>query len=152
MAPQSQFIRPPSNISSINPLILTSTYCFGAIDRSSFYHKLLENMKILLIAGYFPPYAPVSATRVNKLAKYWHDLGHEVRVLAPRNAGFPPVMQPEIPAEQVIFTPIFEVIEVPGRIKTKVKAWLGRNTEKTPEAKAAVPPDTAAANTLKGPS
>src|SRR5690606_16720122 len=107
---------------------------------------------ILLIAGYFPPYAPVSATRVNKLAKYWHDLGHEVRVLAPRNAGFPPVMQPEIPAEQVIFTPIFEVIEVPGRIKTKVKAWLGRNTEKTPEAKAAVPPDTAAANTLKGPS
>lgn len=83
-------------------------------------------MKILLIAGYFPPYAPVSATRVNKLAKYLLDRGHDVRVLAPRNVGFPPVMQPEIPAERVLFTPIFEVIEVPGRVKAAVKRLLGR--------------------------
>ncbi|MBW7837291.1 MAG: glycosyltransferase [Sphingomonadales bacterium] len=91
-------------------------------------------MKILLVAGYFPPYAPVSATRVNKLAKYLLERGHDVRVLAPKNAGFPAVMQPEIPAERVIFTPVFEVLEVPGRLKATLKAWLGKPPASTPIA------------------
>ena len=89
-------------------------------------------MKILLVAGYFPPYAPVSATRVNKLAKYLLGRGHDVRVLAPKNAGFPAVMQPEIPAERVIFTPVFEVLEVPGQIKAAVKGLLGKRPASSP--------------------
>lgn len=83
-------------------------------------------MKILLIAGFFPPYAPVSATRVNKLAKYLLERGHDVRVLAPANPGFPQVMQPEIPLDRIIFTPVFEVLELPGRLKDGVKSLLNK--------------------------
>ncbi|MDA5193586.1 glycosyltransferase [Govanella unica] len=85
-----------------------------------------KSMKILLVAGFFPPYAPVSATRVNKLAKYLLERGHDVRVLAPRNLGYPQVMPPEIPAERITFTPVFEVLELPGRLKDKIKGLVGK--------------------------
>lgn len=107
-------------------------------------------MKILLVAGFFPPHAPVSATRVNKLAKYLLEHGHDVRVLAPRNLGFPQVMPPEIPAERITFTPVFEVLDVPGRIKDGLKRLLkGHPPEAarpSPSAKPA-PSDTAPSNT-----
>lgn len=73
-------------------------------------------MKILLVAGFFPPYAPMSATRVNKLAKYLFNAGHDVRVLGARNIHYPPVMALEIPEERVTFAPVFEVLDVPEKI------------------------------------
>ena len=44
-------------------------------------------LRILLVAGYFPPYAPFSATRVNAMARYFLERGHDVRVLAPSPAA-----------------------------------------------------------------
>lgn len=73
-------------------------------------------MKVLLVAGFFPPYAPMSATRVNKLAKYLFNAGHDVRVLGAKNIHYPPVMALEVPEDRVTFAPVFEVLDVPEKI------------------------------------
>ena len=39
-------------------------------------------MRILFISGYFPPKAPIGAVRPGKLAEYWRESGHDVRVVA----------------------------------------------------------------------
>lgn len=41
--------------------------------------------RILLVSGYYPPFAPVGAVRPPKLAAHWTAAGHEVRVVAVRN-------------------------------------------------------------------
>lgn len=76
-------------------------------------------MKVLLIAGFFPPYAPVAATRSVKFAKYLLEQGHDVRVLAPRNSKFPPLLKCEIPEERVVYTGFTDRSALPGE-------WLGR--------------------------
>lgn len=81
-------------------------------------------MKILLVAGFFPPYAPISATRVNKLAKFLHQAGHDVRVLAARNEHYPPVMAVEIPEEKVTFAPVFEVTDAPSIFLRACKSFV----------------------------
>jgi glycosyltransferase involved in cell wall biosynthesis len=82
-------------------------------------------MKILLVAGFFPPYAPISATRVNKLAKYFHQTGHDIRVLAAHNQHYPPVMAVEIPADRVVFAPVFEVTDAPSLAVKAIRRLLG---------------------------
>jgi glycosyltransferase involved in cell wall biosynthesis len=39
-------------------------------------------MRILLVAGFFPPKAPMGAIRTGSLAEYWRRSGHDVRVIA----------------------------------------------------------------------
>ncbi len=43
---------------------------------------------ILFVTPYFPPFAPVGAVRMAKLAKYWRQRGHDVTVLATYNPDF----------------------------------------------------------------
>ncbi len=43
---------------------------------------------ILFVTPYFPPFAPVGAVRMAKLAKYWRRCGHDVTVLATYNPDF----------------------------------------------------------------
>ena len=41
--------------------------------------------RILLVAGFFPPYSPLGAVRAPMLARWWRDQGHDVRVIALEN-------------------------------------------------------------------
>ncbi|WP_423803804.1 glycosyltransferase [Paremcibacter congregatus] len=78
-------------------------------------------MKILIVAGYFPPFSPASASRINKFAKYMHDTGHDVMVLAPENKGYPPTLTAEIPQDRIIFTDITNINEIPNKVKHRVR-------------------------------
>ncbi len=83
-----------------------------------------RNMKILLVAGFFPPFAPIAATRVNKFAKFFHGRGDDIRVLAAHNTHYPPVMKLEVPEELVHFTPVFEVADMPSNVMGRVKGMF----------------------------
>lgn len=41
--------------------------------------------RILLIAGFFPPYSPLGAVRAPMLVRWWREQGHDVRVIALEN-------------------------------------------------------------------
>ena len=83
-------------------------------------------MKILIVAGYFPPYSPASASRVNKLAKYLEDQGHDVRVLCPKNEEFEEVLSPEISQERIYATEYSYVNDFPTKVKNGLKSLLGK--------------------------
>lgn len=89
-------------------------------------------MKILLIAGFFPPFAPVAATRAPKLAKYLLDKGHDVRVLAPTNPKFPPLLQPGIPEDRITYTTFTDRSAIPERLLS----GFGRSQDATGDAQA----------------
>jgi hypothetical protein len=63
-------------------------------------------MKVLMLAGYFPPHAPLAATRAPSFARWLLDAGHEVRVLAARCAEWPATARHGLPEEVVTFTAI----------------------------------------------
>jgi len=86
-------------------------------------------VKILIIAGYFPPYSPASASRVNKLSKYLEDQGHDARVLAPENDEFEAVLAPEISADRVHYTKYSRVNDFPTGVKDGLRALLGGGRE-----------------------
>lgn len=65
--------------------------------------------RILLVAGYFPPFAPSGATRAPSLARHWTEAGHEVKVLAARNPGKPNLLQHNLPQDAVVFAPFPEL-------------------------------------------
>lgn len=82
---------------------------------------ILRAMKVLLIAGFFPPFAPVAATRSVKFAKYLLEQGHDVRVLAPRNSKFPPLLKCEISEDRVIYTDFTDRSALPGKLMARLK-------------------------------
>ena len=63
----------------------------------------LPRLKVLLVSHAFPPNNLIGAVRVGKLAKFLHDAGHCVRVIA----AVPPdnSLPLEIPAERVVYAP-----------------------------------------------
>ena len=61
-------------------------------------------MRILIISYFFPPYNTIGAVRVGKLAKYWHERGHEVRVISAENQLEPQTLNLGIPEEQVTYS------------------------------------------------
>ena len=65
--------------------------------------------RILLVSGFFPPFAPTASTRAPTLARYWMEKGHDVRVLAAHNPGKPQVLSHSLPEEAVRFVPFPEV-------------------------------------------
>jgi len=98
-------------------------------------------VKILIIAGYFPPYCPASASRVNKLAKYLEDQGHDVRVLCPRNDIFKPVLLPEVSRERVHYVPSSNINDFPSRIKDSLKSVFGKRKSNSVAEKNRPEPD-----------
>ena len=66
-------------------------------------------MKILMLSWYFPPSNSIGAVRVGKLARYFHERGHEVSVIAGRHWGFPETLPLELPPERVHFTKSLDI-------------------------------------------
>ncbi len=98
-------------------------------------------MKILIIAGYFPPYSPASASRVNKLAKYLEDQGEDVRVLCPRNDMFDPVLVPEVSRENIHYIDSSNVNDFPSRVKDSLKSVFGQRKNNAAAEKNTPEPD-----------
>lgn len=86
-------------------------------------------MKILIVAGYFPPYSPASASRVNKLARYLEDQDHDVRVLCPNNDVFEATLAPEISSQRIFYTEYFNVNDFPTKVKNWCKSLFGKSKE-----------------------
>ncbi len=84
-------------------------------------------MKILLIAGFFPPFAPLAATRAPKLAKYLLDRGYDVRVLAPANTKFPPLLKAGIPEDRITYTNFTDRSRIPERLARWLVGARGEN-------------------------
>lgn len=74
-------------------------------------------MKILIVSGFFPPYSPVSGSRVNKLAKYLEQQGHEIKVLAPERYDQINCLTPEISKEKIIYTKFRDINSFPEMVK-----------------------------------
>ncbi|MEZ5758141.1 MAG: glycosyltransferase [Emcibacteraceae bacterium] len=79
-------------------------------------------MKILVVSGFFPPYAPVSGSRVNKLARFLELQGHDIRVLAPLRRDQGSSLTPEISEDKIIFTDFTDINAFPSYIKQSVKS------------------------------
>src|SRR5689334_24298132 len=73
-------------------------------------------MRVLLVAGFFPPFAPMGGIRPSKLAKFLLDRGHDVRVLAARDLPSPPLLPIEIPEERICYSPWYDVNALPKRL------------------------------------
>ena len=84
-------------------------------------------MKILIVAGTFPPYAPSSASRVNKLAKFLEQQGHDLRVLAPKLPDQDMSLTPEISMDKIIFTDYTRINSFPNRVKKSIKDLFSSN-------------------------
>lgn len=63
-------------------------------------------MKILMLAGFFPPHAPLAATRAPSFARFLLRRGHDIRVVAADNPDWPPVSGHGLPEGVVRFTPV----------------------------------------------
>jgi hypothetical protein len=70
-------------------------------------------MQILIVSGYFAPFAPMSGVRAGKLAKYLLARGHDVRVLAARDLPYPPLLRVEIPADRIRYAKRIDVNALP---------------------------------------
>ncbi len=81
-------------------------------------------MNILLISYYFPPFNTIGAIRAGKMAKYFHQMGHDVRVIAadhPYLAGeLPKTLAVEIPSEKISYTEWFDLNKWTRAIYQKV--------------------------------
>ncbi len=73
-------------------------------------------MRILIVSGYFPPFAPMSGVRAGKLAKYLLARGHDVRVLCAKNLPYPPLLPLEIPENKVCYADWLDVNALPKRV------------------------------------
>ncbi|WP_163834142.1 glycosyltransferase family 4 protein [Spartinivicinus ruber] len=86
-------------------------------------------MKILITAGYFPPYCPASASRVNKFAKYLVDQGYDVRVLSPKDPRFPETLKAEITQDRVLYTEYTDINDIPVRLKKLLRSVFCRSNQ-----------------------
>lgn len=86
-----------------NDAILETTFTPPAVS------PVAERRRILLVTGFFPPYAPTASTRAPTLARYWTEKGYDVRVLAAHNPGKPQVLSHSLPEDAVRFVPFPEV-------------------------------------------
>lgn len=89
-------------------------------------------MRVLIVSGYFPPFAPMSGVRAGKLAKYLLARGHDVRVLAAKDLPFPPLLRLEIPERLVRYADRIDVNALPRRLA----ALRNRAASAGPEAAA----------------
>ncbi len=95
-------------------------------------------MNVLLVSHAFPPVNVIGAVRVGKFAKYLHEAGHGVRVVAATssNAALPL----EIPPEYVAYAQGWARDELfDGAVKLVRRVWSKTRTGSTAEAPAAAP-------------
>ncbi|WP_425450374.1 glycosyltransferase [Virgifigura deserti] len=100
-----------------------------------------------MLSWYFPPGNSIGAVRVGKLAKYFHERGHEVRVVAGRHWDLPETLPLELPAERVHFTKFLDVNWPRDRIQGLYSRLFGGDeAQGTPNGTAKYQPRSGAAS------
>ena len=82
-------------------------------------------LKVLIISHAFPPVNVIGAVRVGKFAKYLHEGGHDVRVVAAPREGDQSLAL-EIPADRVVYEAGWEIDGIfDGLVKPLRRWWRG---------------------------
>lgn len=90
-------------------------------------------MKILLISYFFPPYNVIGAVRTGKLAEYWLNQGHDVRVISAKDQPLTASLPMLFPQDKVEYTRWVNVNALPeivlgGRAKVAKQGFLSGNS------------------------
>lgn len=80
--------------------------------------------RILLIAGFFPPFSPLGAVRAPMLARWWHEQGHDVRVIALHNPAVVGQLNTVLPSDSVRYIPFANPAPALDQAAGKVKQLL----------------------------
>jgi glycosyltransferase involved in cell wall biosynthesis len=70
-------------------------------------------MKILIVSYFFPPYNVIGAVRVGKLAEYWSERGHDVRVISADNQPLAKTLKTRLPNDKIVYTKWINVNKLP---------------------------------------
>jgi glycosyltransferase involved in cell wall biosynthesis len=111
--------------------------CYGPTDvgrdRVSKTPIPSSRMRILIVSGFFPPYAPIAGVRPGKLAKYLLSTGHDVRVLAAKDLPYPQLLPLEIPEAMVSYADWADVNAWPRQLASFLRSDKGsqRAVDKT---------------------
>jgi hypothetical protein len=73
-------------------------------------------MRILLVSHFFAPSNTMGAVRVSRLATFLMKAGHDVRVLAAVNSGWPPTLDADFPDRHVLRTSQLDINGLPRRL------------------------------------
>jgi len=77
--------------------------------------------RILLVAGFFPPYSPLGAVRAPMLVRWWRDQGHDVRVIALENPAIAGQLDHCLAPEAVRYIPFGQasppLVQTVGSVK-----------------------------------
>jgi glycosyltransferase involved in cell wall biosynthesis len=101
-----------------------------------------RRLKVLLVSHAFPPANEIGAVRVGKFAKYLHEAGHDVRVVAAPRAGDQSLAL-EIPADRVVYQPGWEVDDIFDGLVKPIRRWWRDATPAAPGADDFVAPPAA---------
>ena len=87
-------------------------------------HSEPMTLRILFVAGFFPPYSPLGAVRAPMLVRWWRAQGHDVRVIALHNPGVAGQLEPVLPPEMVRYVPFTRAAPTLDQAAGSVKKLL----------------------------
>lgn len=76
-------------------------------------------MKILLVSWFFPPANTIGAVRIGNLAKFLHNQGHDVRVIAGTGLPYPQTLNLDLPKDRIAYARWADV-NAPARWFTRI--------------------------------
>lgn len=79
-------------------------------------------MKIMMVTWHFAPYNTIGAVRMTKLARYFLDCGHDVRVLTAGERSVPKTLPVDIPEDRVLYTKWSDIEKPVRAVKTLMTA------------------------------
>ncbi len=82
--------------------------------------------RILLVAGFFPPYSPLGAVRAPMLARWWSQQGHDVRVIALENPAVAGKLEHCLAPEAVRYIPFSPPAPVLRQAADSAKVLLAK--------------------------
>lgn len=89
-------------------------------------------MKILIISFYFPPYNTIGAVRIGKLAEYWLEQGHDVKVITALDQPLLESLPSKFPKEHVFYTDWLNINRLPemvlGKRKVVTQGYTSKNS------------------------
>lgn len=74
---------------------------------------MARGLKVLIISWYFPPVNTIGALRVGQFARFLHERGREIKVVAGAGWGHPETLPSAVPHERVRYARAFDVNAIP---------------------------------------
>lgn len=77
-------------------------------------------MKILIVAAFFPPANSIASVRTGKMAAYFQEQGHDVRIITAHDVGYPETLECPIAEEAIIRCEWFNFNQALRILKNKI--------------------------------